>query len=132
MSSMAVMTTSGSMSMSTGMPMAGTDGMNSSSMDVMGMDSMAMVFFTSSTTPLYSWSWTPSNQGQYAGTCIFLIVLAAIFKGLLFLRISTWSVTEVKRWEGDTAQARRSRWRANTAVKIATLDTILAGVGYLL
>ncbi|KAF2083306.1 putative Ctr copper transporter [Saccharata proteae CBS 121410] len=41
---------------------------------------MTMVFFTSSSTPLFSSSWTPRTTGQYAGTCIFLIVLAVIFR----------------------------------------------------
>ncbi|ETN44397.1 uncharacterized protein HMPREF1541_10577, partial [Cyphellophora europaea CBS 101466] len=58
----------------------------SSSTPLMGMSSMAMVFFTSIHTPLYSSAWTPSNAGQYAGTCIFLITLAAIFRALLAIR----------------------------------------------
>jgi len=44
---------------------------------------MQMIFFTSTHTPLYSNGWTPSNTGSYAGTCIFLIVLAVIFRTLL-------------------------------------------------
>jgi len=43
---------------------------------------MAMVFFSNTNTPLYSMMWTPSSTGQYAGTCIFLIILAVIFRGL--------------------------------------------------
>lgn len=50
---------------------------------------MQMTFFTATNTPLYSESWTPQNAGQYAGTCIFLIVLAitlrAIFTAKFFL-----------------------------------------------
>lgn len=42
-----------------------------------------MVFTNSHTTPLYSSSWTPSTSGQYAGTCIFLILLGVTFRGLL-------------------------------------------------
>lgn len=41
-----------------------------------------MVFVTSTSTPLYSMSWKPTNTGAYAGTCIFLILLAVIFRGL--------------------------------------------------
>lgn len=41
--------------------------------------SMAMSFFDAHDTMLFSTQWTPSNAGQYAGTCIFLIVLAIIF-----------------------------------------------------
>jgi hypothetical protein len=38
--------------------------------------SMSMVFTTDHSTPLYSSQWTPNSTGAYAGTCIFLIVLA--------------------------------------------------------
>ena len=50
------------------------------------MSAMQIVFFTSTNTPLYSASWTPSGTGQYAGTCIFLIILASIFRALFALR----------------------------------------------
>lgn len=66
--------------------MEGMAGMESSS-----HTGMAMAFFTATDTPLYSTSWTPQNAGQYAGTCIFLIVLAitlrAIFTAKSFLEI---------------------------------------------
>ena len=61
---------------------------------------MEMIFFTSTTTPLYSTSWTPSNKGQYAGTCIFLITLATIFRALFALRAiqeRKWQQTEAER-----------------------------------
>ncbi|KAJ9647419.1 uncharacterized protein PV06_00133 [Exophiala oligosperma] len=48
-----------------------------------GMGHMDMTFFTGHTTPLYSNSWTPSSVGGYAGTCIFLILLAIMLR-LLF------------------------------------------------
>lgn len=47
------------------------------------MSSMAMYFTTSINTPLYSQSWTPQSVGTYAGTCIFLILLAIAFRGLM-------------------------------------------------
>ncbi|KAH8819107.1 Ctr copper transporter [Xylogone sp. PMI_703] len=50
------------------------------------MSSMASTFFTSSSTPLFSPAWSPSSTGSYAGTCIFLIVLAVIFRALLALK----------------------------------------------
>ena len=43
---------------------------------------MTMEFINSQTTPLYSAGWTPSSTGGYAGTCIFLIILAIIFRVL--------------------------------------------------
>ncbi|KAI9670924.1 MAG: hypothetical protein M1817_003809 [Caeruleum heppii] len=39
-------------------------------------------FTTAHTTPLYSSSWTPTSTGAYAGTCLFLVVLAVIFRAL--------------------------------------------------
>ena len=49
----------------------------------MSMESMHVIFSNSHTTPLYSSRWTPTTTGQYAGTCLFLIVLAVVFRGLL-------------------------------------------------
>ena len=43
---------------------------------------MPMAFFTATNTPLYSQSWTPSSAGAYAGTCIFLILLAITLRAL--------------------------------------------------
>lgn len=53
--------------------MAGMSGMGSTSTMM-----MMMVFTNSQITPLYSTSWTPSSAGQYAGTCIYLILLAIL------------------------------------------------------
>lgn len=44
---------------------------------------MMAVFKNSMTTSLYSASWTPSTTGQYAGTCIFLIILGVVFRCIL-------------------------------------------------
>jgi hypothetical protein len=51
-------------------------------MSSMGM----MVFTTSQNTPLYSSSWTPSSSSQYAGTCIFLILLAIFGRYLVAVK----------------------------------------------
>lgn len=64
--------------------------------------SMQMVFVNSQSTPLYSKSWTPSSTGQYAGTCIFLILLAMTLRGLLAAK----HILEI-RW---SAQARDRRY----------------------
>jgi hypothetical protein len=61
-----------------------------------------MAFMVSSTTPLYLSSWSPSTTGQYAGTCIFIVVLAAIFRGLLAFKSiqeGRWKDTELNRRE---------------------------------
>ncbi|KAF1812675.1 low affinity copper transporter, partial [Eremomyces bilateralis CBS 781.70] len=57
-----------------------TSGSTSASMHA---SEMVMAFFSSTTTALYSDGWTPSSAGAYAGTCIFLIVLAVVFRALL-------------------------------------------------
>lgn len=44
---------------------------------------MMAVFFNSMDTSLYSTAWTPSSTAGYAGTCIFLVLLAALFRALL-------------------------------------------------
>jgi copper transporter 1 len=110
---------------------------------MMDMSQMMMTFFTSRDTPLYSKDWTPSGAGQYAGTCIFLIVLAFLFRGLLALRTRLpmlrdgWESVEHQKDTKDlewVAAADRAKepWRVNTALARAILDTILAGVSYLL
>ncbi|RDW59948.1 hypothetical protein BP6252_13035 [Coleophoma cylindrospora] len=114
---------------------------STSTTTMMGMDSMSMTFFTSTTTPLYSTSWTPSSVGVYAGTCIFLIVFAAIFRALLAVRINFFEVLAVleRRRSGgliypyatDVKSVVRP-WRANEAVMLASMDVTLAGTGYLL
>lgn len=77
--------------------MPGMDtGDSMSSMGVM----MMSVFQTSIVTPLYSMAWTPRNKGTYAATCIFLIALAAVLRGLLALRHyqeSRWLDKELNR-----------------------------------
>ena len=57
----------------------------------MPMSMMSMTFFTSTSTPLYSAMWSPTSIGGYAGTCIFLIILATVLRGLLAVR--AWKET---------------------------------------
>jgi Ctr copper transporter family len=101
-----------------------TSGMTNSS----GSSSMTMVFTNSQTTPLYSSAWTPSTTGAYAGTCIFLILLA------LFARVLLAFKAEMERRWLETALHRRSvvvagktpeaqRIEATPDVKAATLVT---------
>ena len=101
-----------------------------------------MTFFTSTSTPLFSLSWSPSTAGQYAGTCIFLIVLAALFRALVAIRFNLFKVLAVVQdrredegvyglGKGCGGQEVR-KWRAGEAVWIAGADVVLAGVSYLL
>lgn len=122
-------------STSSSMPMSGHHG------TMMGMDAMAMTFFTSTGTPLFSMPWTPMTTGQYAGTCIFLIALAAICRGLLAVRAHIFDIfASLKRGRYEkpgfaphiAADGTTRPWRASEAVVVGTMDTIIAGVGYLL
>lgn len=70
---MAATTTMDMGSMATGMSAMPSD---------MSMMSMNMVFYSSTMTPLYGDMWSPTGSGTYAGTCIFLIILAVIFRSL--------------------------------------------------
>ncbi|KAI7181472.1 hypothetical protein D0869_09202 [Hortaea werneckii] len=140
-------TASSTMSMgasSTADSMSGMSGMNMGSSGLMGMSDMAMVFFTAHNTPLYSNAWTPKTPGQYAGTCIFLIVLSFAFRGLVAFRSNLPAVVDWRTYRNESGIIHDERkhyadgchiqrpWRINEAVVWAVSDTILAGVGYLL
>lgn len=138
------------MSSSTSMDISGMSATASASSDmsgmsgVMDMSQMMMTFFTSTETPLYSKDWTPNGAGQYAGTCIFLIALAFIVRGLLALRMRLpmlWNRRmSVERqdnakdleWDATATDRAKEPWRVNEALARAILDTTLAGVSYLL
>lgn len=122
----------------------------------MGMSDMMMTFFTSFKTPLFSETWTPASKGQYAGTCIFLIALAAILRVLLVIRpllegrVFTDNsghpmLDSLHEKDSMTAKspsglaltlqevgARWRRWRINPAAGRATYEVVVAGVAYLL
>ncbi|KAK4495005.1 hypothetical protein PRZ48_013332 [Zasmidium cellare] len=99
------------------------------------MNGMAMVFFTATNTPLFSFSWIPDTTGQYAGTCIFLIALAAIFRALLAVRIHFYDIFAYVRHrpqpKGCSGKNIRP-WRAGEVMTVGLLDVVVAGVGYLL
>lgn len=155
------MTSTGSMASSTSSMDMDMGGHGHGDM-TMGMSDMAMTFFTSSSTPLYSNGWTPANEGQYAGTCIFLIVLGLILRVLLAFRpilekrlwgktavAASSSLKELEESGGEGAvpagqprlalaavamDVRRkwSGWRVSTAASRATYELVIAGIGYLL
>lgn len=144
----AMESSSGTMSMSPSSTMSGmsmsspTSSMSmSSDPSTMSMADMTMTFFTSATTPLYSMDWTPHTTGQYAGTCIFLIAFASLFRALVAIRVHFWPLLaeyDKRRFGGvdyDSFRASPSTtrpWRARDAVWVASLDVIIAGAGYLL
>jgi copper transporter 1 len=95
---------------------------------MMGMQMMAMTFFTSTNSPLYSISWMPESKKSYAGTCIFLIVLAAILRGLLAIRLNIFRVLRKTKHAGkedlvheyDYGRGAAIRpWKANEAVYVS-------------
>lgn len=86
----------------------------------MSMADMQMVFFTSKSTPLFSNGWTPSSTGAYAGTCIFLIILAAVYRGMFaakHLLEQHWADQDTKRRyvvvAGKAGQAERAMSEAS-------------------
>ncbi|PKK48636.1 hypothetical protein CI102_4647 [Trichoderma harzianum] len=102
---------------------------------------MATIFFTATSTALFSSSWIPQTTGQYAGNCIFLIAFATVFRALLAIRVNFPQVVDAierRRRHGripshlaDSKTTIRP-WRADEAIKLAFMDLILTGVGYLL
>lgn len=106
---------------------------------IMSMADMDMTFFVGTMVDLFSDAWMPMGDGEYAGTCIFLIVFTAIFRGLLAIRGQFYpllSAFDSHRHGGKFVPVPVNskgipRWRARDAVLLATLDMIVAGVGYL-
>lgn len=101
--------------------------MGHSGMDMSSM-SMGMTFSNTHNTPLYSTLWTPSCDGAYAGTCIFLIILAIINRGLFAVRAimeRRWHAAHMNRRyiivAGKTPEAERIDADPNT--KFAALVT---------
>ncbi|KAL1585621.1 hypothetical protein WHR41_05961 [Cladosporium halotolerans] len=45
-------------------------------------EEMPMTFFASTSTPLYIASWQPRTQTQYALTCLFIVLLCVVSRGL--------------------------------------------------
>lgn len=133
---------------------------------------MMAVFQTSMATSLYSSKWTPNSTGTYAATCIFLIFLAVLFRGLLAAKAwqeNRWLEKELSRryvvvnGKGPLAenlsrdslaknmtmvlsengveetvmvvgkrQTHARPWRLSVDPVRALIDTVIAGVGYLL
>lgn len=156
--------------------MAGMDMSSSSSMSMTNSSSntmmtMMVAFQNDFDTPLYTMAWTPTNLAGYAATCIFLIGLAAILRGLFALKSiqeTRWLDQELNRRfvvvngqlpmhenlsqadlkqnmmlsangveeqvmvvkKAHTEHARP--WRASVDPVRAIIDTVIAGVGYLL
>ncbi|KAG5298515.1 low affinity copper transporter [Histoplasma ohiense] len=75
---------------------------------------MVMVFQNIQATPLFSNAWTPRSAGAYAGTCIFLLLLAVLFRALIAVKIQLdrrWAAAAYSRRyvvvAGQTPEAER-------------------------
>ncbi|CAI7568431.1 unnamed protein product [Penicillium palitans] len=82
-----------------GMDMSSTSS-SSHSMSSSSSMSMTMVFKNTHDTPLFSNAWTPSSSGSFAGTCIFLIILAIIDRCLIAFKATMerhWLATHLNR-----------------------------------
>lgn len=66
--------------------MDATESMDSMSDMGHSSGSMGMGFTNTQNTLLFSAAWTPSSSGAYAGTCIFLIILSIVDRGLIALK----------------------------------------------
>ncbi|KAI1410268.1 hypothetical protein F5Y13DRAFT_168052 [Hypoxylon sp. FL1857] len=141
------------------MDMNMSDTSNDMDMGEMGDSHMVMTFFSSSTTSLFSKSWTPASSAAYAGTCIFLIIFAVIMRIMLALKPilekTLWNTIvrpegelipedetgyqkdemtarpAVKRVYGNVRR-RWAAWRFKTSLSRAFFELLLATVGYLL
>jgi copper transporter 1 len=92
---------------------------------------MAMAFFTATNTPLYSESWTPTTAGQYAGTCIFLILLSvllrAVFTAKTFLEVRAVKSALKRRYvvvAGEKAVIDKAGDDANSMTGILTTNGV--------
>ncbi|KAK8061724.1 hypothetical protein PG994_008090 [Apiospora phragmitis] len=120
----------------------------------MDMSQMAMIFFQSATSPLFAKAWTPAGPGAYAGTCIFLVVLATLHRVLIAVRNLVFETVphglpkldtdeeeaayqrRYGRSAGVLARVRRALhdnpFRIATETARAFSEVIIGGVGYLL
>ncbi|KAF5007837.1 hypothetical protein FDECE_5863 [Fusarium decemcellulare] len=126
------------MATSTGsfMPMSTSDANMSMTMD---MDQMNMVFFISTTTPLWTKSFTPSTTGQYAGVCMFLIAFATVSRMLVALRVNFYTIRAAarrRRNQGLLAEPKGAidhetmtyrPWRAKEAIMLGVMDFVIVG-----
>ena len=62
---------------------------------------MMMTFQTATATPLFSTMWTPDSAGAYAGTCIFLVILAVAARLLV-----AFKATQEGRWHSAALKRR--------------------------
>lgn len=90
--------------------------------------STSMVFTNTHDAPLYSSAWSPTTSGAYAGTCIFLIVLAILDRCLIAFKATMerhWRAVHLnRRYVAIAGKSTESgRIDADPNVKLASLVT---------
>ncbi|KAK9480287.1 Ctr copper transporter family-domain-containing protein [Lipomyces japonicus] len=147
------------MGMSATSSAAATTATSSSSSSSSSMDMMTMVFHTSTNDPLFASGWTPSSTGKYAGTCIFLIVLAVTYRlthvikhrteRYLISRATHIAISShihtvdddgaIEKYTASTSSISKPLsfgdarpWRVSIDFPMAAIQVILAGTSYLL
>ncbi|KAK9379725.1 Ctr copper transporter family-domain-containing protein [Kockiozyma suomiensis] len=80
MSMAASSTSSMDMDMDMGTTTSSASSSAASTMDMSSSSMSSMTFHSNIADYILSTGWTPDNRGQYVGTCIFLIVLAIIYR----------------------------------------------------
>ncbi|CAK7236610.1 hypothetical protein SBRCBS47491_009697 [Sporothrix bragantina] len=136
MTSTMTMAMSSATSTMTSMAMSTSTAMSDSSSMAMDMSEMSMTFFYSLITPLFSTAWTPSNTGQYAGTCIFLIILAVIHRALVAFRSAIFAHTHAPGHatanDLEKEKVSLSRFNAGRELARGIIEAVTGGIGYLL
>lgn len=117
---------------------------------------MRTTFFASTSTPLYIASWQPKTQTQYALTCLFIILLCVVSRGLQVVkrRLAILSINRGESGEdeaeimgchaeeggekqdkssnGDSARGRSRTKGLGESLLAAAVDVVAVGVGYLM
>ncbi|KAI3534901.1 heterokaryon incompatibility protein [Colletotrichum filicis] len=107
-----------------------------------GTEPMPVVFHTKMATALFSESWTPRTPGQYAGTCLALIVFTIILRTLIafkpMLEATAWAGEYEKshsRVDEETARKERSSPPTTRSILLrvahGAYEVIIALLGYL-
>lgn len=108
-----------------------------------GTEPMPIVFHTKMATALFSDSWTPRTPGQYAGTCLTLIVFTIILRILIafkpMLEATVWAGEHEKshlRIDEEVARKEKSSFATPRSIPLrithGIYEVIIALLGYLL
>ncbi|KXH36108.1 heterokaryon incompatibility protein [Colletotrichum simmondsii] len=108
-----------------------------------GTEPMPVVFHTRMATALFSESWTPRTPGQYAGTCLALIVFTIILRTLIAFKPMLEAIVWAEEHEKSHSRigeetARKGRGISPTARSIllrvahGAYEVAIALLGYLL